>query len=153
MMSLLEVGNSIANSGYIVTCAFDNTSDDHNAYIYPKIKIYINQALSNKGTLTIKNATDSNNQMTINLIDSSYIIVDCNKKTITDSNGSLVLLSDAGLDTTSLFDYNEISADVYNLYWPRLKYGTNSIIFTLSVSGSVTKIEVINRFVRKGDMI
>jgi len=152
-MSLLEVGNSIANGGSIVTCAFDNTSDDHNDYIYPKFKVYINQALSNKGTVTIKNATDSNNEMTINLIDSPYIVIDCNKKTITNSNGVLVSLSDAGLDVTSLFDYNEISTDIYNLYWPRLKYGLNNLIFKLSISGSVTKIEVINRFVRKGDMI
>jgi len=153
MLSLLKTGDDVANDGSIATFAFDNTSDDQNSYIYPKIKIYINQEISNKGTLSIKNATDSENELTINLINSAYIMIDCGKKTITDSNGILVSLSAVGLDTTSLFDYNEISTDIYNLYWPRLKYGLNNLVFKLSVSGSVTKIEVINRFVRKGDVI
>lgn len=127
---------------------FYNSSDEHNEYLYPQIKVYVSSA---SGTLTIKNNSDNGNYMTINLIPGEYFIIDTEKMMLYDANENQIPLSSIGWNINEIFDYNNVSTGTYSLYWLRFLYGENSLTFTTSVSGSVNKIEISARFVRKAE--
>ena len=129
----------------------NNTSDVQDKYIYPTINIYVDNTKSPKGTITIKNVSDNNNSVKLSIIDDTIIKIDCEKNMIEKSDGSIISIGDLGLDLNSVFDYNNSSAYVCNLYWPRLVYGNNEIQFLMDTQGVVTKVEVSARFVRKVD--
>lgn len=126
-------------------------SDEKYDFVYPVIKLYLNSSISNKGTITIKNITDNNNSLTINLPNTSYITIDCKKKQILNADGNNVRLCDLGFSTDDIFDYYSIFTGSVSIYWPRLVYGENEFKYTTSVLNSVTKIEMTYRLIRKVD--
>ena len=127
---------------------FYNSSDELCDYLYPQIKVYVS---SPTGTLTIKNNTDNGNEMKVNLINCEYFVIDTYNMMVYDENKRALLLSDLGWNTSEIFDFNHVGTGSYALYWLRLLPGENNLTFSTSVSGSVEKIEISTRFVRKAD--
>ena len=99
----------------------NNTSDDINGYIYPIIIIDPHST----GTVTLQNNSDisSNNILTINVLESDVITIDCRLCTFSSLSG-VISLSDLGFQ------------DVGNVYIPKFKYGENNI--TLSGDADFT---------------
>ncbi len=127
------------------------TNDEKYEYVYPVIKLYLNPSITNKGKISIKNITDNNSSLSINIPNISYIIIDSKKKQILDPNGTIMRLCDLGINTDEIFDYSSIFNGSLTVKWPRLLYGENELQFDTSVLNSVTKIELTTRFVRKVD--
>ena len=130
---------------------FYNTSDEHNEYLYPIIKIYPSSTSSESDTLTIKNISDGEKEMTVNLINGEYFIIDTENMLIYDANNNQIPLYSIGWNTNEIFDYNNVSTGTYSLYWIRFMYGENKLTFLSSSAGAVDKVEISARFVRKSE--
>ena len=124
-----EIVHSISASSTLTrTYSITNTSDCHEDYIYPLIKI----SPKSHGSITIKNLTDNNSSMTINVLKNNDLYIDCQYLKMYDIANSIISFEDLGVN------------DIDNIYWPRLLYGENVFEFT----GDAT-FEIIYREPRK----
>lgn len=126
------LGNTFGKAikGYTLpkTYIINNTSDCHEDYIYPLIKI----SPKSHGTITIQNVTDNNGTMKINALKDDDFYIDCQHLKIYDITNSIISFEDLGVK------------DIDNIYWLRLAYGENELRFT----GDAT-FELIYREPRK----
>lgn len=98
---------------------FDCESDELEEYIYPVVTLY---ASNTANTVTIKNNTDNDNTMTIELPRRLKVVIDCDHCILTDGT------------TNGIVDFSDIGwSDVGNIYWLRLQAGSN----TLTITGDV----------------
>lgn len=124
-----EFTHSITSSSTLTkTHVINNTSDCHEDYIYPLIKI----SPKSHGTITIQNVTDNNGTMTIDALKNDNFYIDCQHLKIYDTTNSIISFESLGVKDTD------------NIYWPRLAYGENILKFT----GDAT-FEIIYREPRK----
>ena len=79
----------------------------------------------------------------------SKLIVDCQKKIITDGSGNLLSLNDVGVLNPISDDYNFISTELYAFYWLRLLSGTNNLVFDCPGGSTVSQIKVSARNIIK----
>ena len=128
-----DLSNAAVSEG-----SFYNSSDELCDYLYPQIKVYVSSRI---GTLTIKNNTDNGNEMKVNLINCEYFVIDTYNMMVYDNKNNPILLCDLG--------WTGADAIGQKIYWFRLLPGENNLTFSTSVSGSVEKIEISARFVRK----
>lgn len=98
------------------TATIINNSDELEDYIYPIMKI-IPQST---GEIIIENITDGRS-MTIDVLASDIIYMDCQKLTIYDETKNLITFDDLGI------------TDVDDIYWFRLCSGKNNIKITGNV--------------------
>lgn len=124
-----EITHNITSSSTLPkTYIINNTSDCHEDYIYPLIKI----SPKSHGTITIQNVTDNNGTMKINALKDDDFYIDCQHLKIYDITNSIISFEDLGVK------------DIDNIYWLRLAYGENELRFT----GDAT-FELIYREPRK----
>lgn len=140
----------INSSGSTKTLRYKNESADKESYIKPKIIITSEDTFGDGETLTITNASDSNHSMNVILPEGlSEIIIDCEKKIITDGSGNLVPMSDIGINNPITDEYNFIATDQYLFYWLSLVYGDNSITVTPSSTNTIKKVTLRFRYIIK----
>ena len=105
-------------------------SDELEEYTYPTVEFYAPSATNN---VTITNATDGNNSLTIKALDRLRIIMDCDHCILKDSVGGVVDFDDVGWE------------DVGNIYWLRLLAGNNSLTITGNVDIRIKYKAVVKR--------
>ena len=139
----------IAEDGYS-TSTFVNNSAEHNEYLKPIVTITSQSTFGANNSIQIKNITDNNKTMVLSLPQGkSSIIVDCQKKKITDGNGDPLSLYDVGLTAPLSDDYNFISSELYAFYWLRLLYGTNNLSFACPGGTNVAQVKISVREIIK----
>lgn len=135
---------------FYATGTFANNSAEHNEYLKPIVTISSSGTFGTNETVSIKNVTDGNKTMLLSLpTGKSKLIVDCQKKIITDNTGRLLSLSDIGLDNPITDDYNFISTELYAFYWLRLLSGTNNLAFAAPGGSTVSQIKISAREIIK----
>lgn len=140
----------INSSSSSISGKFDNLSAELNEYLKPTITIYSSSTFGRGETITIQNTSDDDNEMSISLPRGlSEIIIDCQKKNITDENGNLISMDDIGIDLPISQDINYISADLYLFNWFSLVPKENIITFTPSRTNTIEKIEISVRYIIK----
>lgn len=105
-----------------------NTTDDYESFIYPVIKI----DPSDDGQITISNNTENKSISIKSKGANNTVYIDCQRLEIKDYIGSLIPLSDLGINNPA------------NIYFPRLLHGQNEI----SVDGNA-KVTLSYREYRK----
>lgn len=134
---------------------YPNKSAEINEYMKPKIIINSNSGFSGGEVIEFKNISDNNKVMKItlndNLAQKSQIIIDCQKKIVTDENGGLISLKDIGFsfhkNSENMF-YNMISAMTTDIYWLRFLHGNNELQINVSSekSNSISDIRIYGRY-------
>ena len=145
MTQILQYPNNKFEKEWKYVCSNGDKYD----YVYPTIKIYINQPAVLNGTLSITNKSDNGQSVTINLPNQEYITIDCKNKQILSPSNRVIPLHDLGFNNENIYE-NLYSGSVL-IYWPRLVDGVNDFVFNVSKLHSVTKIEFTARFVRMVD--
>lgn len=150
-----ESGNPIyaeagcASVGY-AEGTFVNDSAEYNEYMKPFISITAYDTFSTGDTLTIKNVTDSNNEMVISFPDGiTELNIDCQKKIITDESGNLLTLEDIGVTTPISDNYSFISSELFSFYWLQFVSGTNELQFTTNDGSTVSEVTISARNIIK----
>lgn len=132
----------LGEDGY-ATGTFKNESAELNEYLKPIITISSSSVFGSNENISIQNVTDGNKTMILTLPQGkSKLIVDCQKKIITDNNGNLLSLDDIGLTSPITDDYNFISTELYAFYWLRLLSGTNNLAFSCTGGNTVSQIKI-----------
>lgn len=144
-------------------CEFYNASAERCEYLYPKITIEAKSGGFLSGdTLKFTNLSDGSRDLTLvfgdNISGTDLITLDCYKKIIKNGNNKLIPLSDLGISFGSDY-FNGISANIKNIYWPRLLYGNNLLEFevsrtdstvTDSSNNSIMRVTIAATFIAKG---
>lgn len=131
----------LANSISVYTQNIHVHSAELNEYLKPIIKVTAQTTFNGAHRIIIKNTTDGNKTMTLILPTySSYAIIDCEKKLITDSSGNVVPLEDTMVVTQNTDEYSFLSVFNAPLYWLRLLPHDNSISVQAPYGG-VYKVE------------
>lgn len=108
------ISHNITSSSTVTkNYSLDNTSDCHEDYIYPLIKV----TPKSRGEIIIKNVTDNNGTLTVKALRNNPFYIDCKYLKIYDESKSLITFDDLGVK------------DIDDIYWPRLCYGTNTFEF------------------------
>ena len=145
-----ESGNNVLGEGNAVNAPYVNDSAELNDYLRPIVKISSTGTFGSNEKLQIKNASDGNREMNLILPQGkSYILIDCQKKKITDNNGNIVPLSSIGLTLPISDDYNFVSAELYTFYWLRLLPGTNNISLSSSGTNTISNVKISARHIIK----
>ena len=119
---------------------YNNMSAEYSEYLMPKITIISSSTFGASESLSIKNLTDNNNTMSLNLPQGKTgIILDCKNKIATDTNGNLLPLSVLGFSDIST--YSSI-LNLSNFYWLSFIAGNNRLEFTPSNGHTITDIEI-----------
>lgn len=124
------------------TLSYDSTADvnamrlhvhsaEENEYIYPKITLELTRGYYGAETVTVTNSNDGFRCMEVSFpYNARKIIIDCQKKLITDGNGNLLplesILTPEGTATSSPY----LSMENNSYYWLRLKPHENNISFS-----------------------
>lgn len=91
-------------------------TDETEETIYPYIQYYPNSA----GSISFKNNNDNGNIMQMTFSKKyDEVIIDCGLKRIL-ADGSPLSLSDVGLNTIQITDYNNVNTGIYKMYWLKL---------------------------------
>lgn len=139
----------ISSDTLTYTVKYRNYSAELNEYLKPTIIITSTSTFNGEG-LVIQNLSDDENSMTITLPSGkSKVIIDCEKKIITDENDDLLTMNDIGVTTPDSSDYNFISTDSYLFYWLSLVPNTNKLKFTLTSGHAVKNIQISTRYIIK----
>lgn len=142
-----EFSTSVSTNG---STTIVNDSAEHDDYLRPVITINASGTFSGSESVTIRNVTDGNRELSINLPSgTSRLVIDCDKRVILNSSGNLVSFSDLGVTVPTTNDYSFINADVYLFYWPRLLPGENTINVSTSSGSSISSITVSGRYAIK----
>lgn len=128
-----------------------NVSAERKEYLKPKITINtLNGTFGSNETLSIKNTSDGNKTMTITLPEGkTQMVIDCQKKIITDGDGNLLSMSSIGLTLPSTNNYNFISTDTYLFYWLSLVADKNVLEIIASTNSHIDTIEISVRYIIK----
>lgn len=134
--------------------SFPNLSAELNEFLRPKITITAKSSSTFNGNekIVITNTSDNDNSMIINLPTGySCVIIDCDKKMITDKNGALIPLSKLGFTLSNngnlIQDYfNPISAESGRIYWLKLPSGNNDIAIVTENCGNVSDVRICGRY-------
>lgn len=127
-----------------------NMSAEHEEYLRPVVTISSLSTFGSNETLSIKNISDNNNEMTLTLPSGlSKLVVDCEKKIITDGSGNLVPLSSVGVTIPQNSVYNFISTDMFVFYWLSFVADENRLTFTPSITNTISTIEISSRYIIK----
>jgi phage-related protein len=145
MTQILQYPNNKFEKEWQYVCSNGDKYD----YVYPTIKVYINQSAGSNSTLSITNKSDNEQSLTIKLPDKEYITIDCKNKQILSHSNRIIPLYDLGFTNENI--YENLYSGSTSIYWPRLVDGVNDYIFNVSKLNSVTKIEFTARFVRMVD--
>lgn len=140
-----EKGYSSLFSGTASSVSFSITNDsvELNEFICPVVTIESKSTFGDSESVSFKNITNNNNEMTLSLPKNrSKIVVDCEKKTIIDENGSLIPLSDVGVTIPQNSTYNFISTDMFVFYWLSFVAGTNNLVFTPSSTNTIGSFNI-----------
>ena len=139
----------LANSISVYTQNMHIHSAELNEYLKPIIKVTAQNTFNGAHTIVIKNNTDENKTMTLKLpVYSSYAIIDCEKKLITDSSGNAVPLQSAMVVTPNINEYSYLSVFNTSLYWLRLLPHDN-FISVQAPYGGVYKVEITTQEIIK----
>jgi phage-related protein len=140
----------VISNNDITSGSFYNNSSEKNSFVKPLVTIYSSGVFNGSEKITIQNKTDNNNSMVITLPKGiSKLIIDTQKKQITDQDGNLITMSDIGVTVPSSDEYNFISAETYLFYWFRLAYGANQLLFIPENNSTITTVEISARHPRK----
>ena len=91
-------------------------TDETEETIYPYIQYYPNAA----GSISFKNNNDNGNIMQMTFSKKyDEVIIDCGLKRIL-ADGLPLSLSDVGLNTIQITDYNNVNTGIYKMYWLKL---------------------------------
>lgn len=134
---------NLDNLNTLHTGSFHIHSAETNEYIKPIIKISAHTTFSTNHILTLTNITDNNKHMSIKLPkDKTYIIIDCEKKIITDNLGNGIPLNESMVLSEYVNEYSYLSVFHSPIYWLRLLPHENSLSF-IADNGGVSKVEII----------
>ena len=138
-------GGSSAVSG-----SYNNLTADKESYIRPKITIESLDKFGSNETLSITNTSDSNKVMSVILPkDLSKLIIDCEKKIVTDETGALVPMSQIGITNPITGEYSFISTDQFAFYWFSLMPGVNNFSITPSATNTIKTVKISLRYIIK----
>jgi len=138
------------NQNEISIFTFANYYWDYGECIRPTIKITSTNVFSSNESIKIENLSDGSKYMLIKLPSGlSSIVIDCEKKKITDNNGNILPLSSIGLTIPISGDYNFISSDMYSFNWFKLLSTINKIRFTCDGDITVDTVEISTRYIIK----
>jgi hypothetical protein len=133
-----------------ISSRFTNMSAEYTEYLKPKISIYSVSKFNEGESLVITNKSDNSNKMTIEMpVGISKLVIDCEKKIVTDGDGNLLKMSDIGLKLPISSEYNFMSAEQYIYYWLQLVPNENKLVFTGSFGNSILKVEIGARYIIK----
>ena len=142
---------NINSSAATITAKYDNVSAEREEYIRPIITITSSDKFGADETIHIGNLSDDDRYMEINLPeDLSGIVINCEKKVVTDSDGNLLSLSDLGIVNNIVNgEYDFVSADQFSIYWFSLIPGENNIVITPSTTNTIGTLEISLRYIIK----
>ena len=142
---------NINSSAATITAKYDNISAEREEYIRPIITINSSDEFGADETIHIGNLSDGDRYMEVTLPEGlSGIVINCEKKVITDSEGNLLSLSDLGIINNIINgEYDFVSADQFSIYWFSLIPGENDIVITPSVSNTISTLEISLRYIIK----
>lgn len=132
-----------------ITGRFINMSAEYNDYIKPIISVKSLNVFDENESIEIRNISD-NNKMVITLPQgTSEVIIDCDKKTITDGSGNLLTMNDIGLTLPDSDEYSFVSAEKYVFYWLKLLPNENKLIFVGSKLNTISTVEIKAKYIIK----
>ncbi len=144
---------SVAGQDGTFNMRYPNLSAEYNEYLRPKITITSQkgETFSGNEKIVITNVTDNNNSMSITLpAGKSKLIIDCNKKVITDENGFLVSLSEIKFSPFNSSDnsgyYNIISAETGSIYWLRFLSGNNQLTVSSENAANISDVHICAQY-------
>lgn len=141
---------NISSSVVAVSGKFVNMSAEHEEYLMPVVTISSSSTFGSNETLSIKNVSDNNKEMVLTLPQgSSKLVIDCEKKIVTDGNGNLVTMSSLGVTVPQNSTYNFISTDMFVFYWLSLVHGENRLTFTPSSTNTISTVEISTKYIVK----
>lgn len=130
-----------------------NSSAEWKEYLKPVITVTSSSSngFGSGENLTIINKSDNDNTMTITLPQGiKKLIIDCEKKIVTNQDGALVSLSDLGITVPSTINYNFISTASVNFYWLSLVPNWNNLVIkTTKASHRIAKVDISMQFILK----
>lgn len=129
---------------------FYNASADKNSYIKPVVKIYAATTFGSNNSISICNKSNNNKTITFKLPNSaSALLIDCDKKIITDENGRLIPLNELGVSTPVVDNYSFFSTETYMVDWFELVPGVNELSINTASFSKIDRVEISTRFVIK----
>lgn len=132
------------------TFKFRTITSETEEYLRPVVTVHSPTTFTGQTTVTITNTSDNDGVMSFKLPSGKdTIVIDCQKKIVTDKDGNLIPMSAIGLTAPSSSYYNFISADMHIFHWLSLVGGQNMLTVTLSESGDVDYVEIGTRFLIK----
>lgn len=124
-----------------------NISSEKNERLYPTIEITSTSTFGEDETISFINVSDNNRTMDVQMPHGlSKLVIDCEKKIITDEQNNLVALSDIGLTTPVNEEYDVISTDIFSFNWFSFVHGNNDFVIDLEKANSIDTIEMRVRF-------
>ncbi len=133
-----------------VTRLISNISAERDEYLRPTIIINSSGTFTQNNSVVIRNQTDNNVSMTVALPQGkSKIVIDCEKRIVTDENGTLVPLSDIGVTIPISNEYTYVSTESYFFYWLALLPDDNRITVTSSATNTISTVEIKYKFIVK----
>ena len=147
-VSTIDIPSDVTNP---VSVEIINVSAERKEYLKPTVTINATSDTFGSGeTLSIKNASDNDKTMSITLPEGkTQVIIDCQKKIITDGDGNLLSMSSIGLTLPTTTNYNFISTDTYLFYWLSFVADVNELEITASSGHHIQDIEISSRYIIK----
>ena len=140
----------IVGSGVSTTGTFMNVSAEYNEYLKPIVTIISGSTFGSNDGITIQNQSDDNKEMTLVLPEGlSSVVIDCQKKIITDGEGNILTMADIGLTLPISDGYNFVSSEMYLFYWLRLVPNFNKLVFTTPEYSTVIKVKIDAQYIVK----
>ena len=127
-----------------------NNSAEREEKLKPKITIFSADTFGSGEEITITNISDDNNSMHLEIPEGlEKLVIDCQKKIITDEDGNLISMDDIGVNVPVGGAYNFISTDMYLFYWLSLVPDLNQLTFTPSEQNTIKNIDISTRYIIK----
>ena len=146
-----QVGVYTVSSGSASTRGkYVNLSAEQKEYLKPIVTITSSSVFGDGETLDICNVSDNENTMSITLPSGkSKVVIDCDKRIVTDGSGNLIAMSDIGITVPISSEYNFVSADSFLFYWLSLVPNENTLTFTPSDGNTIQNIQISARYILK----
>lgn len=134
----------------VVSGTYINGSAELNEYLMPTIEIVSTSTFGSNEKITITNTTDGGKKMILNLpAGKKKLIIDCQKKQITDENGKLITLSTLGYTLPIDSAYSFVATESYAFNWLGLLPGVNKITFKGSSPNTLKIVTLSSRDILK----
>ena len=141
---------TIGGSSQTKSATYNNKTAEMKEYIMPIITINSSSTFGSNESLSIINTSDGNKTMSVLLPSGkSKIVIDCQKKIVTDGSGNLIPMDQIGINNPITGEYNFISTDTYLFRWLSFIPGTNALSFTPSSTNRISTVKIDVRYIIK----